>query len=193
MLRPNFAPNLLWRIKDTCNGGKCMKATTFGIKVWRWLSILFLLGSLIWTYSVFPEKVAVDFSDTGLAELYVSKEHIFYIVMAIFLINNVIISRLSKQVPSIDANYFPIPNRTVWAQYRKQLDEHVTNWLFCLVAAINTIAGFSLLALATINSNNFKMTVFDFSWIFYVSLGLMAIVFLLPLRLFWTPTPSDKL
>lgn len=170
-----------------------MKATTFSIKVWRWLSILFLLGSLVWTYSVFPENVAVDFSDSGLAELYVSKEYVFYIIMGIFLINNVVISRLSKQVSKIDATYFPIPNRTVWAQNRKELDEHITNWLFCLIAAINTIVGFSLLALATINSNSFKMSVFDFSWIFYTSLGLMIFVFLLPLRLLFTPTPEDKL
>ncbi|CAG5007530.1 hypothetical protein DYBT9275_04066 [Dyadobacter sp. CECT 9275] len=170
-----------------------MKVTTFGVKVWRWFSVLFLIGSLVWTYSVFPEMVAVDFSDTGLAELYVSKEQIFYVIMAIFLLNNIVIARLSKQIPKIDASHLPVPNRAIWAKHREELDEHISNWLFCLIAAINTITGFSLLALATVNSNQFKMDVFDFSWIFYVGLGLMVIIFLLPLLLFRTPLPKDKL
>ena len=65
-----------------------MKITTFAIKIWRWLSILFVVGALVWTYSLFPEMVAVDFAQTGLAERYVSKEHIFYIIMGLFLLNN---------------------------------------------------------------------------------------------------------
>ena len=52
---------------------------------------MLVIGALVWTYSVFPQTVAVDFSDTGLAERYMEKEHIFYIVMGLFLLNNVLI------------------------------------------------------------------------------------------------------
>jgi hypothetical protein len=170
-----------------------MKVTTFGIKVWRWLSLVLVIGALVWTYSVFPQTVAVDFSDNGLAEKYLEKEHIFYIVMALFLLNNVLITGLARHIPNVDPMHLPILNKKVWAQHREALNEHLTNWLYCLVAVINTIIGMSLFALATINSQQYKLDVFDFSWLYYAGLGLMIIVFLLPLRLLWTPAPEDKL
>ncbi|SKC17740.1 hypothetical protein [Dyadobacter psychrophilus] len=170
-----------------------MKVTTFGIKVWRWLSLVLVIAALVWTYSVFPQTVAVDFSDNGLAEKYLEKEHIFYIVMALFLLNNVLITGLARHIPNVDPMHLPILNKKVWAQHREELNEHLINWLYCLVAVINTIIGMSLFALATINSQQYKLDVFDFSWLYYAGLGLMIIVFLLPLRLLWTPTPEDKL
>ncbi len=170
-----------------------MKATTFGVKVWRWMSMVFLVGSLLWTYSVFPEMVAVDFANDGEAQLYVDKAHIFYIIVAIFVLNNVVISRLAKQIPSIDPHYLPIARRKEWAQHRPQLNEHVINWLYCLVASINTITGFSLMGIATVNSEQYNLNVFDFSWIFYVGLGLMLLLFVLPIRMFWTPVPEEKI
>lgn len=179
--------------KETCGGWLFMKVGTFFIKVWRWLSVLLVIGALVWTYSLFPDMVAVDFSDTGLAEKYVNKENVFYIVMGLFLVNNVIISGLAKQIPNVDSDHLPILNRKIWGQHREQLNEQLINWLFCLVAVINTIIGFSLFALATINSNQYKLDVFDFSWLYYASIALMVMVFLLPLRLLWTPTPEDKL
>jgi hypothetical protein len=170
-----------------------MKITTFAIKIWRWLSVLFVIGALLWTYSLFPEMVAVNFSNTGLAELYVDKEHIFYIIMGLFLLNNVVIAAFARHISKVDADHLPILNRKIWSQHRAELNEHLINWLFCLVAVINTIMGFSLLALATINSTQYKVDVFDFSWLYYVGLGLIVMVFLLPLRLLWPPVPEDKI
>jgi len=170
-----------------------MKVGTFVIKIWRWLSIFLVIGALVWTYSLFPEMVAVDFSETGLAEKYVGKENVFYIVMGLFLVNNVIIAGLAKQIPNMDALHLPILKREIWAQHRADLNEHLTNWLYCLVAVINTIIGFSLFALATINSTQYKMDVFDFAWVYYAGMAMMIIVFIMPLRLLWTPVPEDKL
>lgn len=170
-----------------------MKVTTFAIKIWRWASLLFVIGALVWTYSLFPEMVAVDFADSGLAERYVDKEHVFYIVMGLFLVNNVLITGIARHIPNVDPMNLPILKRKEWAQHRSELNEHLTNWLFCLVAVINTIVGFSLLALATINSTSYKMDVFDFSWLYYASLALVLFVFLLPLRLLWPPVQDDKL
>jgi uncharacterized membrane protein len=170
-----------------------MKIGTFVIKIWRWLSIILVVGALTWTYSLFPDMVAVDFSESGLAEKYVSKEHIFYLIMALFLVNNVVISRLSRQVSNIHTDHLPILKKKAWAGHREALNEQLVNWIYCLVASINTIIGFSLFALATINSSNYKMDVFDFSWIFYAGTALMLLVFLLPLRLLWTPAPNEEL
>jgi hypothetical protein len=170
-----------------------MKIGTFVVKIWRWLSIALVVGALTWTYSLFPDMVAVDFSSSGLAEKYVNKEHIFYIIMGLFLVNNVFISRLALQVPNIDTDYLPILKKKTWAMHRENLNELLINWIYCVVASINTVVGFSLFALATINSSSYKMDVFDFSWVFYMGLGLLIFVFLLPLRLLWTPGPEEEL
>ena len=171
-----------------------MKIGTFSIKVWRWFSMLFVIGSLMWTYSVFPEQVAVDFASSGLAEIYVNKEHLFYIIMGFFILNNVVITAFAKRIPKIEASHFPIPNRKIWSQpqYRPLLNEHLVNWLYCIVAGINTVIGFSLLALATINSNQFKLSVFDFVWVSYLGLALLLLIFLFPLRFLKTPTPEEE-
>jgi hypothetical protein len=170
-----------------------MKIGTFFFKVWRWASILLIIGALVWTYSVLPAMVAIDFSTSGLAEKYISKEHVFYIVMGLFLSNNVLIAGLVKQIPKMDATHLPIFKRDIWAKHREELNEHLTNWLYCLMAVINTVIGFSLFALATINSSSFQMDVFDFSWIYYVGMALLIVVFVLPVRLFWTPVPKDRI
>jgi len=157
------------------------------------MSLVLVIAALVWTYSVFPQMVAVNFADTGLAEQYLPKEHIFYIVMGLFLLNNVLITGLARHIPKVEPIHLPIFKKHIWAQYREALNEHLTNWLFCLVAVINSIIGFSLFILATINSNQYKVDVFDFAWFYYLSIALIAIVFLLPLRLLWTPVPEDKL
>lgn len=157
------------------------------------MSLALVIGALAWTYSLFPDQVAVDFTESGLAERYVSKEHIFYIVMGIFLINNVGLAGLARALPKVNPIHLPIFKKKVWAQYPEQLGEHLVNWLYCLVAVINTITGFSLFALATINSSQYKLDVFDFSWVFYLGVALLIGVFLLPFGLLWTPVPDDKL
>lgn len=154
--------------------------------------MLMVFAALVWTYSVFPEQIAVDFAASGLAEIYVNKEHLFYIVMAFFILNNVVLSAFARQIPKIDPSHFPIPKRNIWIQYREELNEHLINWLYTVVASINTIIGLSLLALATINSSQYNLTVFDFAWVSYVGLALMILIFLLPLRLLRTPVPKEE-
>ncbi|MCF2446339.1 hypothetical protein L0657_20440 [Dyadobacter sp. CY345] len=169
-----------------------MKIGTFSIKIWRWFSMLMVFGALVWTYSVFPEQIAFDFAASGLAEIYVNKEHLFYIVMAFFVLNNVVLSAFARQIPKIDASHFPIPKKNIWAQHREELNEHLINWLYTVVSSINTIIALSLLALATINSSQYNLTVFDFAWVSYVGLALMILIFLLPLRLLKTPVPKEE-
>jgi hypothetical protein len=157
------------------------------------MSIMLVVGALTWTYSLFPDMVAVDFSKSGMAEMYVSKEHIFYVIMGLFLVNNVLISGLARQVPKMNVDQLPILKRNIWAQHREELNEQLVNWIYSVVASINTVVGFSLFALATINSSQYKLDVFDFSWVFYLGLTLLISVFLLPLRLLWTPVQEEEL
>jgi hypothetical protein len=171
-----------------------MKVTTFGIKVWRWFSVLLIVGGLAWTYSLLPDLVAVDFAASGMADHYIEKETIFYVLMGLILFNNVVIMAMARQVSKVPASLLPIPRRKLWAQHRSELDEHLINWLYCVVAAINTIMALSLFALATVNSSQYTQDVFDFAWLFYLGFGMLILIFVaLPIRLLWTPVPDITL
>lgn len=170
-----------------------MNITTFGLKVWRWLSILGVVGALAWTYSVLPDLVAVDFDQSGLIEASLGKEMIFYIAMGVIILANTLLLSLAKQLPRIPIGSLPVPSRGTWAAFRDELDEHLTNAAYALVAAINTLLGLSLFALGTVNSSSFNLSVFDFAWVYYLAMGMLgSILVSLPLRLYFPPSvPSD--
>ncbi len=171
-----------------------MKVTTFAIKVWRWFSVLLIVGALAWTYSLLPDPVAVGFASSGMADFYLEKETIFYIAMALIVFNNVVIRAMARQLPKVPTSLLPIPNRKAWTDYRATLNEHLINWLNCLVAAINTIMALSLFALATLNSTQYKADVFSFAWLFYLGLGTLIIIFAaLPIRMMRAPVPEVSL
>ena len=170
-----------------------MKVTTFGIKVWRALSVLFVVGALIWTYTVYPEAVAVDFNELGMPKNYLGRETVFYIAMGLILFNNVVIVAVARQIPKVPSELLPIPRRNEWRLHRDELNEHLTNWIYCLVAAINTILALSFFSLATVNSSEFKNDVFDFAWLFYLGVGMLLIIFVsLPVRLMRPTVPKEE-
>ena len=153
-----------------------------------------MVGALAWTYSLLPDLVAVGFASSGLAEHYLEKDTIFYIVMGLIIFNNVVIAAMAKAISKVPVSLLPIPNRQVWTEHREELDEHLTNWLYCLVAAINTIVALSLFALATINSTQFKQDVFSFAWLFYLGFAMLILIFVaLPVRLLRPPVPEIAL
>ncbi len=171
-----------------------LKVSTFSIKIWRWFSILLVVGALGWTYSLLPDLVAVNFAPSGVAENYLEKSTIFYITMGLIVFNNVVIRAIAKQVSKVPLSLLPLPNRRAWTDFREELDEHLTNWLFCLIAAINTIVALSLFALGTLNSNQFKQDVFSFAWLVYLGLGTLIVIFIaLPIRLMRSPVPEVSL
>lgn len=141
-----------------------------------------------------PDMVAVGFASSGLAEHYLEKDTIFYIVMGLIIFNNVVIAAMARAIGKVPTSLLPIPNRRAWMEHREELDDHLTNWLYCLVAAINTIIALSLFALATINSNQFNQDVFSFAWLFYLGFGMLILIFVaLPLRLLRPPVPEISL
>ena len=156
--------------------------------------MLLVVGALAWTYSLLPDLVAVNFAASGMADNYLEKSTIFYITMALIVFNNVVIRAMARQIHKVPLSLLPLPNRRAWADFREELDEHLTNWLFCLVAAINTIVALSLFALGTLNSNQFKQDVFSFAWLIYLGLGMLIIIFAaLPVRLMRPPVPEISL
>lgn len=171
-----------------------MKVTTFAIKVWRWFSVLLVVGALTWTYSLFPDMVAVGFASSGMPDYYLEKDLIFYVAMALIIFNNVIIMAMARQVAKVPLSLLPIPNRSAWAEHRDALNEHLINWLYCLVAAINTILALSLFALATVNSSQYNANIFSFAWLFYLGFGMLIVIFAaLPIRMMRPPVPDLSL
>jgi hypothetical protein len=171
-----------------------MKVTTFGIKVWRWFSVLLIVGGLAWTYSLLPDLVAVGFAASGMPDFYLEKDTIFYIATGLIIFNNVVIMAMARQVPKVPTSLLPVPNRKAWVDYRDQLNEHLVNWLYCLVATVNTIMALSLFALATVNSTQYNANVFSFAWLFYLGLAMLIIIFAaLPIRMMRGPVPDVSL
>ena len=171
-----------------------MSISTFAIKIWRLGSILLLLGALIWTYSVMDAIVAVGFNESGEAAFSVSKDTVFYVIMGIFIVNNILLMSLAKYLNKVPFGSLPVPNRSAWVHSQEEVREIISNWVGALVAAVNTILGLSLFALATVNSKVFNWDVFSFSWIAYVGIAMLVIIIIvLPVRLSRPPVKIESL
>ena len=97
---------------------------------------------------------------------------------------------MKKQIHSIPISVLPAPAKEGWRESRAELDEFLGNWLYAIVGAVNVILGIGLFALATVNSQQFVQSVSDFEWLYYVSLFLLVMVFvIIPLRLLRPPVP----
>jgi uncharacterized membrane protein len=169
-----------------------MKVNTFGIKVWRGLSVALVLGGTAFGYSLLPEDVAVHFNGAGQPDAFMSKAQIFYLFMGLILVNNVLVMALAKRLLLLPSHLLPIPNQAAWSRQRDELNEHLRNWFYCIVAGINTILAVTMMALSTVNSNQSTYNLFDFKWLSYsVVILLLIIVAALPVRLLKKPKPQD--
>lgn len=167
-----------------------MKISTFAALIWRWCSMLLAIAAIVWTYSVNPDNVALSYDASGDGDFFLTKSQIFYLASAIFLLNNVLIVAMKKQIQTIPISVLPIPAKEVWKQSRAELDEFLGNWLYAIVGAVNVILGIGLFALATVNSQQFVQSISDFEWLYYLSLFLLVVVFvIIPLRLLRPPVP----
>ncbi len=154
--------------------------------------MLLAIAAIVWTYSVNPDDVALSYDASGSGDFFLTKSQVFYLASAIFLLNNVLIAAMKKQIHTIPISVLPIPAKEGWRQNRAELDEFLGNWLYAIVGAVNVILGIGLFALATVNSQQFVQSISDFEWLYYVSLFLLVLVFvIIPLRLLRPPVPAS--
>ena len=169
-----------------------MKAGTFFVRVWRILSILGLLFSLFNCYISYPDEVAVRFDDLKQPIQTVNREVIFYVAVAIFLINNTLVNAIAKLFLRVPTAQIPLPNQGVWATHRPQLNEIFKNWFYALVAAINTVLALGLFVLSLLNRADRSMQPYDYAWLLpVITVILIAVLVGLPIRLFMKPGDDD--
>lgn len=169
-----------------------MKAGIFFVRVWRIMSIVGLLFSLFNSYISYPEEVAVRFDDRGVAIQYVNREIIFYLSVAVFLINNTLINAIGRLFLRVPTDKIPVPNQAAWAVNRRQLNGVFTNWFSMLMAAINTVLALGLFVLSLLNRADRSMQPYDYAWLLPISTAiLIAVLVALPIRLYMKPGDDD--
>ena len=169
-----------------------MKVGTFFVRTWRVLSILGFVFALFTSYISYPGEVAVRFDDLKQPIQTVNRELIFYIAVAIFLINNTLINAIAKLFRRVPTAQIPIPNQGIWVSYRSQLNEIFTNWFSALMAAINTVLALGLFVLSLLNRSDRSMQPYDYAWLLPVITAiLIAVLIALPIRLFMKPSADD--
>lgn len=169
-----------------------MNVGTFFIRTWRILSIIGLLFALFNSYISYPGEVAVRFDAAGLPIQYVGRETLFYVAVAIFLINNTLINAVARLFPRVPTAQIPVPNQAVWASHRPELNETVTNWFYALMAAINTVLALGLMVLSLLNRADRTQQSIDYAWLLPLSTAILVIVLAaLPIRLFIKPGSDD--
>lgn len=169
-----------------------MEAGTLFIRVWRIISILGLLFVLFNSYISYPSDVAVRFDELNQPIQTVKRETLFYIAVAIFLLNNTLINAVARLFPRIPTAQIPVPNHAVWAAHRPQLNVVVTNWFRALMAAINTVLALGLMVLSFLNRSDRGIQPVDYAWLLPVSTAILIIVLVaLPIRLFTKPGDDD--
>ncbi|GAB4026419.1 hypothetical protein [Spirosoma koreense] len=165
-----------------------MKAGTFFIRTWRILSILGFLVALFSSYVSYPEEVAVRFDELRRPIQTINRETIFYLAVAIFIINNTLINVVAKLFLRVPTAQVPIPNQNIWVAHRSQLNEIFKNWFYALTASINTVVALGLFVLSLLNRSDRSMQPFDYAWLLPVStLILISVLIGLPIRLLMKP------
>ncbi len=171
-----------------------MTVGTLFIRIWRIISIVGLILSLISSYISFPTDVAVRFDKNSVATALVDREVLFYAAVAIFLVNNVLINSVAKLFPRIPTEKIPVPNHAAWAANRPKLNEVVVNWFHALQASVNTILGLGLLVLSFLNRSSLNATdEQNYVWLLPLSTIIVgSVIISLPIRLLMKPSADNE-
>lgn len=169
-----------------------MKIFTFTALVFRWGTMLLAVAAIVWTYSVNSQEVTLSYDKEGNSLIVLTKSQLFYLASFIFLLTNVILASVKRQIHKLPVAIMPIPHKKLWDESREELDEFLGNWLFAIISAINFILGAGLLTLATANSLQYAQNINDFAWVYYLSFViLLAVLVLIPIRLLRPPVPAS--
>lgn len=129
------------------------------VKFTYYVSVLFFLGSLFFTYYQFPAAVAIGYSDNVGMNVFKPKTELFYIGAGVFFLFNILVLVLKKMVPALPFSLFAFPNKTFWladrearAAFLKVLDV----WFDSFGILLNLLGGYVLMALFFVDVVEFK-------------------------------------
>lgn len=169
-----------------------MKTGTFFVRIWRIISILGLVFVLFNSYISYPSEVAIRFDELKQPIQFIGRETLFYVAVAIFLINNTLVNAVARLFPRVPTAQIFVPNQQVWASHRPALNVVVTNWFYALMASINTILALGLMVLSFLNRSARSIQAIDYAWLLPLSTVILIIVLVsLPVRLFMKPGDDD--
>jgi hypothetical protein len=165
-----------------------MKTGTFFVRVWRIISILGFLLSLFSNYISYPESVAVRFDEANRPTQTISRELIFYLATAIFIINNTLLRAVAKLFVRVPMDSLPSFVRKRWAAHRSELNEIIANWFSALASAVNTVVALGLFVLSSLNRADRSMPTSDYAWLLPVTTAIfIAVLVSLPISLLRKP------
>ena len=167
---------------------KSMSIEFFIARSWRYVSLAALVFFLLWTYTGMPDAVAVHFDNQGVANGFLPKTQVFYVIMALVLVFNILPLMLIKPINQLpDAAISILPIKKEWQQNREEFNESISNWLIVLPAIVNTIMLFSIKILGKLNDVQYHSTFSDYNWLAIFILVLFVIwIFYLPVKLLFT-------
>jgi len=155
------------------------------VKFLFYLSVMFFIVTLLYTYYQFPSVVAIGYSRNIEMQEFRSKEWLFYIGGGLFFVFNIVIQALKKIISNLPASILPTLNKGYWNQemeHKEALHRIYETWLNSFNFLFNILLTFIFVALFLVNVTGFK------SFDFYkpIILGLLALLALwwivLPLR-----------
>jgi magnesium-transporting ATPase (P-type) len=168
-----------------------MKTSAFFVRVWRVLSILGFVLALFSSYISYPDEVTVRFDDLNHPIQTINRETIFYIAIAIFIINNTLFNVLRRLFLRVPTDKIPVSNQD-WISHRAKLNQVFTNWFSLLMSAINTILALGLMVLSFLNRSDRPIREVEYAWLLPLSTFiLIAVLAYLPIRLFMKPGDDD--
>lgn len=169
-----------------------MKAGTFFVRIWRILSIVGFVLALFSSYISYPDEVNVRFDELNHPIQTINREVIFYVAIAIFLINNTLVNAVARLFLRVPTAQLLVPNQAVWARHRPKLDTIFKEWFSLLIASINTILGLGLLVLSFLNRSDRPIRYIEYAWLLPLTTAiLIAVLAWLPIRLFMKPGDDD--
>lgn len=169
-----------------------MKTSDFFIRAWRLLAILFFLFALFSSYISYPDQVTVRFDDLNHPIQTINREAVFYIAIAIFIVNNTLLTVARRLFLRVPTDKIPVPNQEIWAAHRPKLNDVLSNWFSLLMSAINTVLALGLLVLSFLNRSDRPIRDVEYAWLLpLTTFILIAVLAYLPIRLFMKPGDDD--
>lgn len=117
------------------------------VKYMWFLSVLALLGSLLWIYASLPAEVGVLADNRGEASEFLAKNQFFYLVFGFCALVNIILFGLRNMLISHSQSFANKINPS-----RLSLQLSLSNWMLAFASSLNVFFILALVYLSAFNS-----------------------------------------